>query len=78
MTLPSNRETTAMNIGTSDKYSKYKNWELSVIDRVLWELYVFNYKKPTKKEYLKKLKSYAEDEHYLDKIGKIADTYKKR
>ena len=78
MTLPSNRETTAMNIGTSDKYSKYKNWELSVIDRVLWELYVFNYKKPTKKEYLKKLKSYAEDEHYLDKIGKISETYKKR
>lgn len=78
MTLPSNRETTAMNIGTSDRYAKYKNWELSVIDRVLWELYVFNYKKPTKKEYLKKLKSYAEDEHYIDKISKLSENYKSK
>lgn len=78
MKLPRNRETTAMNIGTSDRYAKYKNWELSVIDRVLWELYVFNYKKPTKKEYLEKLKTYAEDEHYIDKINKLSENYKNK
>lgn len=78
MTLPRNRETTAMNIGTSDRYAKYKNWQLSVIDRVLWELYVFNYKKPTKKEYIEKLKSYAEDEHYIDKIRKLSKNYKNK
>lgn len=78
MTLPRNRETTAMNIGSSDRYAKYKNWELSVIDRVLWELYVFNYKKPTKKEYLEKLKTYAEDKQYVDKITKLSKNYKNK
>lgn len=76
MKVPVNRETTAINVGTGDIYAKYKNWELGVIDRVLWELHVFGYKKPSRKDYLKRLSAYAEDENYLPKIERIASEYR--
>lgn len=76
MKLPVNRETTADNVGTSETYATYKNWELGVIDRVLWELYVFNEKKPSREEYLKKLSKYAEDKNYRKKIEKLSQKYR--
>lgn len=73
MRVPGSRETTALNIG-SKEYARYLNWELSVLDRVLWELYAFGHKRPTRDEYLNKLKTYAEDDKYIEKIRKISST----
>lgn len=52
-------------------YGCYMNWQLSVIDRILWDEYVFN-EKPSREQYLQKIKSiYAEDPLYIDKIEKM-------
>lgn len=52
-------------------YGTYVNWQLSVIDRQLWDFAIFKGAKPTKDYYLNILgKLYAEDPNYLDKIDK--------
>jgi hypothetical protein len=76
MTLSSGRETTAYNVGSGDKYSKYKNWELGVIDRVLWEINIFGHRKPSRDTYVASLKRYAEDPEYIGKIESIAKCYR--
>lgn len=60
----------------SKGYAMYNNWQLSVIDRILWEEYEFNGKKPTRQEYLAKIKKiYAQDASYIYKIKKISEEY---
>ena len=78
MGVPAKRETTALNAGQNDKYSVYKDWKMSVIDRVLWELYVFNYVKPTRSHYMAMLgnSNYAKSEGYGEKIEKISKDYR--
>lgn len=50
-------------------YGVYINWQLSVVDRQLWDHRVFEASKPTKDYYLNILgKIYAEDINYIDKI----------
>lgn len=50
-------------------YGVYINWQLSVVDRQLWDHRVFEASKPTKDYYLNILdKIYAEDPNYIDKI----------
>ena len=50
-------------------YGVYINWQLSVVDRQLWDHRVFEASKPTKDYYLNILgKIYAEDINYVDKI----------
>lgn len=78
MKVPSTRETTATNVGGSGTYARYRNWELGVIDRVLWELHVFGHRKPPLKDYLARLSTYAEDEEYLAKIERVASEYRGR
>lgn len=76
MTLSSGRETTAYNVGSGDKYSKYKNWELGVMDRILWEINIFGHKKPSRDVYVSWLQRYAEDPNYVSKIEGIAKGYR--
>lgn len=57
-------------------YGMYLNWQHSVLDRVLWDDYVFNKVKPTKEQYLTKIKNvYAEDPNYINKILRIANEW---
>lgn len=79
MTIPNHRETTALPKANKDEvYAKYKNWKLSVIDRILWELAVFGNIKPTEEEYLKRISCYAESPTYLDAIKSKAKEYAKK
>lgn len=56
-------------------YGVYKNWQMSVIDRVLYERFLFSFRKPTRTEYLKMLYGYAEDPDYFNKIDSLAKKY---
>ena len=57
-------------------YAIYNNWQLSVVDRIFWEEHEFNGVKPSKEQYLARIKKiYAKDEHYIEKIKKIAKDY---
>lgn len=55
--------------GVYNGYGVYDNWCLSVLDRMLWDVFVFNNIKPTEEEYLKALNVYAEDENYIKKLN---------
>ena len=55
-------------------YGVYMNWQHSVIDRILWDEWVFSGKKPTKEQYMAKLGGvYAEDKQYVSKLNKIIE-----
>ena len=58
-------------------YGMYMNWYHSVLDRVLWDLWVFSDKPATREAYLKGLinKRYAEDPDYISKINQIANQW---
>lgn len=78
MKFPTRRETTAYG-KTDSGYAMYKNWQLCVLDKILWDYAVFGYKKPSREEYMSKLRVYAEDPDYIAKIENIAKTqYKKQ
>ena len=61
------RQTTQLN-NTYNGYGSYNNWCLSVLDRMLWDMFVFKGEKPSREEYLKEMSMYAEDENYLTKL----------
>lgn len=57
-------------------YAIYNNWQLSVVDRIYWEEHLFNDKKPSRAQYLAAIKKiYAKDDHYIEKIKKLAKNY---
>ena len=61
----------------TEGYAVYNTWQLSVIDRMLWDEFMFKSKKPSRRAYLDKIKSiYSEDETYMSKLEQIAKTYK--
>lgn len=68
MKLAKSRNTTR-NIHSKElEYADFYNWQLSVIDRILWDYAIFD-SIPTREKYLKKLqKIYAEDKDYINKI----------
>lgn len=73
MTIPSKRETTAIpKHNENDVYARYKNWKLSVIDRILWELYIFDNIMPNEDEYIKSLGTYASSPTYIDAVKSTA------
>ena len=77
MTKPNKRETIAIQPNQSNGiYARYKNWKMSVIDRVLWELSVFDNIKPTEDAYVKQLGKYAQSPTYLVAIKSKAKEYK--
>lgn len=59
-------------------YGMYMNWQHSILDRVLWDLWVFKTKKPeTVDKYLQKINGiYAEDPGYVTKLRSIATTWR--
>ena len=61
------RQTTQVN-NTYKGYGCYNNWCLSVLDRMLWDVFVFNGEKPSREKYLKAMSIYAEDKNYLTKL----------
>jgi len=72
---------TRATLQTEDKeyngYGVYRNWQYSVIDRILWDLHVFD-SVPTREVYLNKIKNiYAEDKNYIPKITAEAAKWKK-
>lgn len=70
------RETCRNTTATSNGYAEYRNWQLSVLDRVLWDKFHWK-QKPTKDEYLAVIeKTYAEDPYYMKKIETISKKYK--
>lgn len=71
MCVPHSRVTTAYNMD-DEGYCRYKNWQLSVLDRVLWEYYVFGGECPEEDVYLDALRGYAEDSSYVDKVVRIS------
>lgn len=55
-------------------YGVYMNWQHSVIDRILWDEWVFSGKKPSREQYMAKLGGvYAEDKQYVSKLNKIIE-----
>lgn len=69
MKFPKSRATTASG-KTSSGYATYKNWQLCVLDKVLWERLKHPKGKPSESEYIKLHKIYAEDAGYFSKINK--------
>lgn len=61
------RQTTQLN-NTYNGYGCYNNWCLSVLDRMLWDIFMFKGEKPSREEYLKVMEIYAEDTLYIQKI----------
>lgn len=61
------RQTTQLN-NIYNGYGCYSNWCLSVLDRMLWDVFVFKGEKPSEEEYLKAMGIYAEDENYINKL----------
>jgi len=61
------RQTTQLN-NTYKGYGCYNNWCLSVLDRMLWDIFIFDNVKPSKEEYLKTMSIYAEDSNYIKKL----------
>lgn len=63
-----------------EKYAEYLDWRFSVIDRILWERWLFrNYnKKPSIDEYMKVIDNmYSETEGYATIVYKNAEKYRK-
>lgn len=58
-------------------YGMYLNWQHSILDRVLWDDWVFSKTKPeTREAYLAKINGvYAEDPNYIKKVLAIADDW---
>ena len=61
------RQTTQLN-SIYNGYGCYNNWCLSVLDRMLWDVFVFKGEKPSEEEYLKAMGIYAEDKNYINKL----------
>jgi hypothetical protein len=61
----SKRQTTQTSI--KNGYGVYNNWQLSVLDRIFWDVFTFK-EQPTEDEYLEALKSYVQDSSYIAKI----------
>jgi len=67
MKMPKYRKTTAM--GTNRGHAVYSSWRQSVIDYALWQ--GKRAKHQSSSQYLSRLKSYATDPNYINKIKQI-------
>ena len=56
-----------------NSYGGYDSWKLSVLDRVLWDLFIFDSIKPQRDEYLRALRNYAESRDYINIIQKTIE-----
>lgn len=60
---------------TYNGYAIKLNWKHSIIDRILWDKYMFNNIKPSKTDYIKALSIYAEDKDYVPKLKQVLQKY---
>lgn len=60
--------------GRYNSYGHYDSWKLSVIDRILWDLFIFDSIKPDRKQYLRALRNYAEAQNYIQTIEKVINS----
>ena len=77
MTVPSKRETTALN---NKGFAKYENWFSSILDYKLYQDFVFSHKNITnKKQYIAYLhKNYAKSPTYKNKLTNLSNKYELR
>lgn len=60
--------------GRYNSYGHYDSWKLSVIDRILWDLFIFDSIKPDRDQYLRALRNYAEAQNYIETIEKVINS----
>lgn len=60
--------------GAYNNYGCYDSWKLSALDRVLWDLFIFDSIKPQREEYLRALRNYAEAQNYITTIQKTINS----
>jgi hypothetical protein len=59
-------------------YGVYASWELSVVDRIQWELTKYKNVKPNIETYRNGFSTYAENESYIEIVTGIANKYKNK
>lgn len=59
-------------------YGMYASWELSVVDRILWELSRYKHVKPSLMKYQNGFANYAETETYTNTVISVANQYKNK
>lgn len=61
-------------------FGVYQNWQLSVIDRVLWDMYIFNSKPSSREEYIQRVSNiYCKgNQTYADKINDVSVCWLKK
>lgn len=78
MRVAQRRPTTQLSGVSNSGYGSYLNREHSIIDRVLWERWIFKNEKPSYEVYLSKIGSiYAEAPDYREKLESVARKYKR-
>lgn len=58
-------------------YAVYDNWKMSVLDKILWDHFVFGGVKPDRKTYIARHGWYAEADGYTELIDRTAMKYRK-
>ena len=77
MRIAMRRPTTQLSGTSNSGYGVYLNWEHSIIDRVLWERWIFKNEKPDYISYMNRLESiYAESPSYRSAIESAAQKYR--
>lgn len=60
-------------IGAKNGYATYRNWVYSILDYAMWQKHYAN--DLSEEEYLNRLKTYATDKNYIEKVKKIAKSF---
>lgn len=72
------RPTTQIPGASYKGYGVYASWELSVVDRIMWELCWYDSIKPSQQKYENNFDRYAEAEEYVDIVKALANRYKNK
>lgn len=76
MRIAMRRPTTQLSGMSNSGYGVYLNWEHSIIDRILWERWVFKGEKPSYESYMARLEAiYAESPCYRETVEGAARKY---
>jgi len=77
MRIAMRRPTTQLSGMSNGGYGVYLNWEHSIIDRILWERWIFKGEMPSREAYMNRLAAiYAESPCYRETIEATAQKYK--
>lgn len=67
------RKRPTFSIGEKKGYATYRNWVYSILDYAMWQKHYAD--NLSEKEYLERLKNYATDKNYIEKVKKIAKSF---